>query len=62
MNFIGNIIWLICGSILGAVLWFIAGLLLCLTIIGIPSACSVLRLPSLFSGLLAEKLNQGILG
>jgi uncharacterized membrane protein YccF (DUF307 family) len=36
MNFIGNIIWLVFGGIIGAVLWAIAGLLVCLTIIGIP--------------------------
>lgn len=36
MNFIGNIIWLIFGGIIGALLWVIAGLLVCLTIIGIP--------------------------
>ena len=36
MNFIANIIWLIFGGILGAILWLIAGLVLCLTIIGIP--------------------------
>lgn len=36
MSFIGNIIWLIFGGILGAIAWLIAGLLLCITIIGIP--------------------------
>ena len=36
MNFIGNIIWLVFGGILAAILWLIAGLILCLTIIGIP--------------------------
>lgn len=36
MNFIGNIIWLVFGGILSAVLWFAAGLVLCVTIIGIP--------------------------
>jgi len=36
MSFIGNIIWLIFGGILGALAWLIAGLLLCITIIGIP--------------------------
>jgi len=36
MNFIGNIIWLVFGGILGAIAWFVAGLLLCVTIIGIP--------------------------
>ncbi|HHV65723.1 MAG TPA: YccF domain-containing protein [Peptococcaceae bacterium] len=36
MNLIGNIIWLVFGGILGAIFWFLAGLVLCLTIIGIP--------------------------
>jgi uncharacterized membrane protein YccF (DUF307 family) len=36
MNFIGNIIWLLIGGIIAAILWALSGLLLCLTIIGIP--------------------------
>lgn len=36
MNFIGNIIWLVFGGIVAAVLWFLSGLILCATIIGIP--------------------------
>ena len=36
MSFIGNIIWLLFGGIIAAVLWFLSGLILCLTIIGIP--------------------------
>ena len=36
MKFIGNIIWLLFGGIIAAILWAIAGLLLCVTIIGIP--------------------------
>ncbi|MEA4923764.1 Inner membrane protein YccF [bioreactor metagenome] len=36
MNFIGNVIWLILGGIIGAILWAVGGLLLCITIIGIP--------------------------
>ncbi|WP_368293012.1 YccF domain-containing protein [Dehalobacter sp. TBBPA1] len=36
MNFIGNLIWLIFGGIIGAILWFVAGLVLCVTIVGIP--------------------------
>jgi uncharacterized membrane protein YccF (DUF307 family) len=33
MSFIGNLIWLVFGGILGAVAWFAAGLLLCITVI-----------------------------
>jgi len=36
VNFIGNIIWLLFGGIIAAILWAIAGLILCVTIIGIP--------------------------
>ena len=36
MSLLGNIIWLICGGLLAALGWAIAGLLVCLTIIGIP--------------------------
>ena len=47
MNFIGNIIWLLFGGIISAVLWFIAGLVLCVTIIGIPFGLQCLKI-SLF--------------
>ncbi len=36
MSFIGNIIWLVFGGIIGAIFWSVAGLLVCITIIGIP--------------------------
>lgn len=36
MNFIGNIIWLVFGGVVAAFLWLLAGLALCLTIVGIP--------------------------
>lgn len=36
MNLIGNIIWLLFGGIIASIIWFLAGLLLCITIIGIP--------------------------
>ncbi len=36
MKFIGNILWLILGGLLVSVCYFIAGLLYCVTIIGIP--------------------------
>ncbi|MGE4274262.1 MAG: YccF domain-containing protein [Desulfitobacterium sp.] len=36
MNLLGNIIWLVFGGIIAAIAWFLAGLILCITIIGIP--------------------------
>ncbi len=36
MRLIGNLIWFIFGGLFAALLWAILGLLLCVTIIGIP--------------------------
>ncbi len=36
MKLLGNIIWLIFGGIIAAIAWFTAGIILCITIIGIP--------------------------
>ncbi len=36
MSLIGNLVWLLLGGIVLAVLWAVAGLLLCITIVGIP--------------------------
>lgn len=36
MSFIGNLIWLLLGGIFAALLWMVAGLILCVIIIGIP--------------------------
>lgn len=36
MNSIGNIIWLLLGGIVIALIYYIVGLLMCITIIGIP--------------------------
>ena len=36
LRFLGNLIWLIFGGIVLAAAWFLLGLVLCITIIGIP--------------------------
>ena len=36
MKFIGNILWLVLGGIIIALIYYIVGLLMCITIIGIP--------------------------
>lgn len=36
MNFIGNLIWIICGGLFSAIGWWLAGILWCITIVGIP--------------------------
>ena len=47
MNLLGNIIWLVFGGLAIAVEYFIGGLVLCLTIIGIPFGRQHFKLMSL---------------
>jgi uncharacterized membrane protein YccF (DUF307 family) len=44
VNFIGNLLWLILGGIILALVWAIIGLLLCVTIIGIPFGVQCLKI------------------
>ena len=36
MSILGNILWFICGGMLSGLSWVLAGLICCITIIGIP--------------------------
>lgn len=36
MNFLLNILWLIFGGLVSAISWWFAGIIWCITIIGIP--------------------------
>jgi len=47
MSFIGNVIWFLFGGVIAAVLWFVAGLLLCVTIIGIPFGVQCFKIANL---------------
>lgn len=47
MSTIGNILWLILGGLIVAVLYFLAGLLLCVTIVGIPFGVELMKIGKL---------------
>ncbi|MDC7278650.1 YccF domain-containing protein [Butyrivibrio fibrisolvens] len=47
MKFIGNVIWIICGGLLSAIGWWLAGALWCITIIGIPVGVQCFKLSSI---------------
>lgn len=47
MNFLGNVLWLILGGLLTSLMYFIAGLLSCITIIGIPFGLALWRMGAL---------------
>lgn len=44
MKFIGNILWLILGGLLVSLYYFMAGLVFCITIIGIPFGLQLIKL------------------
>lgn len=44
MNTLGNILWLIFGGILVALMYFVAGLVMCITIIGIPFGVQLMKI------------------
>lgn len=46
-RFIGNLIWLLLGGLWLALAWFIAGCILCITIIGIPFGMQCFKLARL---------------
>lgn len=44
MKFIGNILWLILGGLLVAAYYFLFGLLLCVTVVGIPFGIQLMKM------------------
>ena len=47
MNFLGNLIWLIFGGLFSALGYFFGGIVLCITIIGIPFGLQCFKLAGL---------------
>ena len=47
MNLLGNIVWLIFGGLFAAVGYFVGGLVLCITIVGIPWGMQCFKLAAL---------------
>ena len=47
MSTVGNIIWILTGGIVGAILWCVAGTLLCVTVVGIPFGIQCFKIASL---------------
>lgn len=47
MSFLGNLLWLILGGLVIALIYFIVGLLFCVSIIGIPFGLQLMKLGAL---------------
>lgn len=46
MHLLGNLIWIVFGGIISSVLWMVAGLVCCISIIGIPFGIQCFKLAS----------------
>ena len=46
MHLLGNIIWIVFGGLIAAILWFVAGLICCITFIGIPFGIQCFKIAS----------------
>lgn len=44
MSLIGNILWLVLGGLLIALIYFVAGFLICLTVVGIPFGVQLMKI------------------
>ncbi len=62
MSFLGNIIWILLGGIIAAIGWFIAGLLLCVTIIGIPFGVQCMKIAGFVLWPFGRKVEVGNFG
>lgn len=47
MNLIGNIIWIIFGGLISSIAFLLAGIICCITVIGIPIGLQLFKLASL---------------
>ncbi|MBQ3790840.1 MAG: YccF domain-containing protein [Lachnospiraceae bacterium] len=47
MRVLGNILWIICGGLLSAISWWCAGIIWCITIVGIPIGIQCFKLSSI---------------
>ncbi len=62
MSLLGNIIWLIFGGLLSAITWAVAGLLCCLTIIGIPFGIQCFKIAALVLAPFGREIELGEFG
>jgi uncharacterized membrane protein YccF (DUF307 family) len=62
MSVLGNIIWIIFGGLISAICWSIAGLLLCITIIGIPFGVQCFKIAGLVLAPFGREINDSGMG
>lgn len=62
MSILGNFVWIIFGGLLSAAAWLLAGLLLCLTVIGIPFGLQCFKIAGLSLAPFGREVRPGRFG
>jgi uncharacterized membrane protein YccF (DUF307 family) len=62
MSVIGNIFWILLGGLVSSILWMISGLIMCLTIIGIPFGLQCFKIASLVLAPFGRTVDSGNMG
>ena len=62
MRFLGNLIWLIFGGLAAAVLWTVAGVLLCASVVGIPFGIQAFKMASFVLWPFGREVSEGAFG
>ncbi len=57
MRLIGNILWFIFGGLILAILWLVLGILLCITIVGIPFGLQCFKVVKLVIAPFGKRIN-----
>lgn len=57
INFIANIIWVICGGLISAIAWILCGVILCITIIGAPLGVQCFKFVKVAFAPFGKKIN-----
>ncbi len=62
MNFIGNVIWLLFGGLIASIAWLLAGLILCVTVIGIPFGVQCFKIANFVLWPFGKEIEPGHFG
>ena len=59
MSCLGNLLWILCGGFIGGISWCLAGVLWCITIVGIPIGTQCFKLAGLSFFPFGKEVNYG---
>lgn len=59
MSTLGNILWIICGGLISAILWLFAGIFWCITVVGIPLGLQCFKFSTLTLAPFGREVDYG---